>query len=128
MPLEVLWWADDLSAFTTGNKDAWKWTVMIMQPKFITREMVEEAVAEVARKKKPVVLSLVRFESFNEGKSAQTLYIGPFADEGQTIAKIHQFIADNGSQRVGKHHEIYLSDPRRTASEKLKTIIRQPMS
>lgn len=128
LPLEALWWADDMSAFATGDKDAWKWTVMIMQPEFISREMVEEAVEEVARKKKPVALPLVRFESFKEGKAAQILYIGPFADEGPTIEKVHLHIEDSGCRKVGKHHEIYLSDPRRTAPEKLKTIIRQPMS
>ena len=128
LPLEALWWSDDMDAFTTGNKDAWKWTVMIMQPEFITREMVKEATAEVARKKKPVSLPLLRFESFKEGKAAQILYIGPFSEEGPTIEKVHLFIADHGSQRVGKHHEIYLSDLRRTAPEKWKTIVRQPMS
>lgn len=127
MPLEGLWWADDMTAFATGNKGAWKWTLMIMQPEFITIEMVKEAIQEVARKKKPVSLPLVRFESFKEGKAAQTLYIGPFADEGPTIAKVHQFIEDNGFQRVGKHHEIYLSDLRRVAPGKWKTIVRQPM-
>lgn len=128
MPLEGLWWADDMSAFTTGDKDAWKWTLMIMQPEFITKEMVKEAIEEVARKKKPVSLPLVRFESFKEGKTAQILYVGPFSEEGPTIEKVHQFIQDKGCRRIGKHHEIYLSDPRRTAPEKLKTIIRQPMS
>jgi hypothetical protein len=128
LPLEALWWADDMSAFSTGNKDAWKWTVMIMQPEFVTREMVEEATAEVARKKKPVSLPLVRFEAFAEGKVAQILHIGPFSEEGPTIEKVHAFIAENGSRRVGKHHEIYLSDLRRTAPEKWKTIVRQPMS
>lgn len=128
LPLEALWWADDMSAFSTGKKDAWKWTVMIMQPEFITREMVEEAMAEVARKKKPVALPLVRFESFQEGKAAQILHIGPFSEEGPTIEKVHAFIEDNCGRRVGKHHEIYLSDLRRTAPEKWKTIVRQPMS
>ncbi len=127
LPLEALWWADDMSAFTTGNKDAWKWTIMIMQPEFITREMVKEAMEEVERKKKPVSLPLVRFESFKEGKAAQTLYIGPFSEEGPTIEKVHLFIKENGSQRSGKHHEIYLSDIRRAAPEKWKTIVRQPM-
>jgi hypothetical protein len=128
LPLEALWWSDDLSAFTTGNKDAWKWTVMIMQPEFITPAMVEEATKEVQRKKKPVSLPLVRFEAFNEGKAAQILHIGPFSSEGPTIEKVHAFIEDNGSQRRGKHHEIYLSDIRRAAPEKWKTIVRQPMS
>ena len=127
LPLEALWWADDMSAFTTGNKDAWKWTVMIMQPDFITTAMVAEATKEVQRKKKPVALPLVRFEAFNEGKAAQILHIGPFSSEGPTIEKVHAFIADNGSQRRGKHHEMYLSDMRRTAPEKWKTIVRQPM-
>jgi len=128
LPLEALWWADDMSAFTTGNKDAWKWTLMIMQPEFVTREMVKEATEEVARKKRPVSLSLVRFEVFKEGKAAQIMHIGPFSEEGPTIEKVHLFIEDNGSRRVGKHHEIYLSDIRRAAPEKWKTIVRQPMS
>ena len=128
LPLEALWWADDLSAFTTGNKDAWKWTLMIMQPEFVTGEMVKAATLEVARKKKPVSLPLVRFEAFTEGKAAQTLHIGPFSAEGPTIERVHALIEESGSQRVGKHHEIYLSDLRRTAPEKWKTIVRQPMS
>ncbi len=126
-PLEALWWADDMSVFTTGNKDAWKWTVMIMQPEFITPAMVEEATQEVARKKKPVSLPLARFESFAEGKAAQLLHIGPFAEEWPTIEKVHAVIEESGSQRVGKHHEIYLSDLRRAAPEKWKIIVRQPM-
>jgi hypothetical protein len=128
MPLEALWWADDMSAFSTGNKDAWKWTLMVMQPEFITRKMVEEATEEVRIKKKPVSLPFVRFEAFKEGKAAQIMHIGPFSDEGPTIEKVHSFIENNGSHRIGKHHEIYLSDTRRTAPEKWKIIIRQPMS
>jgi hypothetical protein len=128
LPLEALWWADDMATFVTGNKDAWKWTVMIMQPEFITHEMVEEATKEVHRKKKPVSLPLVRFEAFKEGKAAQIMHIGPFSDEGPTIEKVHSFIENNGSQRSGKHHEIYLSDIRRAAPETWKTIVRQPMS
>ena len=128
LPLEALWWSDDMSAFSTGNKDAWKWTLMIMQPEFITLKMINEATEEVERKKKPVALPLVRFEPIKEGKAAQILHIGPFSEEGPTIEKVHVFINDNGSHRVGKHHEIYLSDIRRTAPEKWKTIVRQPMS
>jgi hypothetical protein len=128
LPLEALWWADDMSAFTTGNKNDWKWTVMIMQPEFITQEMVETATLEVKRKKKPIALSLARFEAFREGKAAQTMHIGPFSEEGPTIEKVHLFIEENGSQRIGKHHEIYLSDIRRAAPDKWKTIVRQPMS
>jgi hypothetical protein len=128
LPLEALWWADDMSAFSTGNKDAWKWTLMIMQPEFITLKMVNEAMEEVIRKKKPASLPFVRFEAFKEGKAAQTMHIGPFSDEGPTIEKVHSFIENNGSSRMGKHHEIYLSDIRRAAPEKWKTIVRQPMS
>ncbi len=128
LPLEALWWADDMSAFNTGNKDAWKWTLMIMQPEFITLKMIEEARGEVQRKKKPVSLLLVRFEAFKEGKAAQIMHIGPFSDEGSTIEKVHSFIENNGSRRMGKHHEIYLSDIRRAAPGKWKTIVRQPMS
>ncbi len=127
LPLEALWWANDMSAFSTGNKDAWKWTLMIMQPEFVTPQMVEEAMKEVERKKKPASLPLVRFESFKEGKAAQIMHIGPFSEEGPTIEKVHLFIEDNGSHRVGKHHEIYLSDMRRATPEKWKTIVRQPM-
>lgn len=128
LPLEALWWADDMSAFAAGNKDDWKWTVMIMQPDFITREMIEIATKEVERKKKPVSLSLVRFESFKEGKAAQTMHIGPFSEEGPTVERVHLHIEENRSKRIGKHHEIYLSDIRRAAPEKWKTIVRQPMS
>lgn len=128
LPLEALWWADDMSAFAEGNKDDWKWTVMIMQPEFITKEMVEMAIKEVERKKRPASLPLVRFDSFKEGKAAQTMHIGPFSEEGPTIEKVHSFIKENRSQRIGKHHEIYLSDIRRAAPEKWKTIVRQPMS
>lgn len=127
-PLEALWWADDMSAFTTGDKDVWKWTVMIMQPEFITAQMVEKAMEDVKRKKSPVSLPLIRFETFKEGKAAQILHIGPFSEEGPTIERVHSYIENNGSQRIGKHHEIYLSDIRRAAPEKWKTIVRQPMS
>jgi len=128
LPLQALWWSDDPSAFTTGNKDAWKWTVMVMQPDFITPALVGAAINEVQRKKKLESLSLVRFQAFKEGKAAQILHIGPFSEEGPTIEKVHSFIENNASQRVGKHHEIYLSDLRRAAPEKWKTIVRQPMS
>lgn len=127
MPLEGLWWADDMSAFTANDKSAWKWTMMIMQPEFITEHMVAEAIENVRTKKNPTALDLLRFEAFDEGICAQTLHIGPFSEEGPTIEKVHQFIEEK-SERRGKHHEIYLSDIRRAAPEKWKTIIRQPMN
>ncbi|MES9828364.1 MAG: GyrI-like domain-containing protein [Candidatus Thiodiazotropha sp.] len=128
LPLEGLWWTDDMSAFSVENKDGWKWTLMIMQPELVTKEMVQNAIEQVKEKKNPVSLPLARFESFEEGKVAQIMHIGPFSEEGPTVEKVHSFIEENGSQRRGKHHEIYLSDIRRAAPEKWKTIIRQPMS
>jgi hypothetical protein len=128
LPLEALWWADDMSVFNTGEKDAWKWTAMIMQPELITASMVEESRKAVQMKKSPVSLPLVRFEAFWEGKAAQMLHVGPFSEEGPAIEKVHAFIESSGNRREGKHHEIYLSDIRRAAPEKWKTIVRQPMS
>ena len=126
MPLEGLWWADDMTAFTSGDRSAWKWTMMIMQPDFVTSEMIETATATVQKKKNPAALPLVRFEPFSEGRCAQILHIGPFSTEGPTIERVHAHI-DAVGQRRGKHHEIYLSDIRRAAPEKWKTVIRQPM-
>ena len=128
LPLEGLWWADDMSSFIKDKKDDWKWTLMIMQPELITNEMVVEAVNQVRVKKNPTSLPLVRFESINEGKVAQIMHIGPFSEEGPTVQKLHSFIKDSGKKLIGKHHEVYLSDIRRAAPEKWKTIIRQPMS
>jgi hypothetical protein len=126
MPLEGLWWADDMSQFSLDRRDDWKWTVMIMQPEFVTHTLIDKGIGE-AQKKKRVDFSKVRFERFAEGKSAQILHIGPFSEEGPTVEKIHRFIKENGFTMTGKHHEIYLSDIRKSAPEKWKTIIRQPM-
>ena len=128
MPLEALWWADDMTAFTTGNKDAWYWTLMVMQPEFVTAEMVDAAITAVRKKKNPPALPLVRFEPFAEGACAQIMHIGPFSEEGPNIEKVHRFIESSGGKLRGKHHEIYLSDIRRAAPEKWKAIVRQPMS
>lgn len=127
MPLEGLWWADDMSAFTSGDKSSWKWTMMIMQPDFVTAEMVRTAAEEVRRKKNPVALDRVRFEAFEEGPCAQILHVGPFSEEGPTIQRLHQHIKDTGRNLRGRHHEIYLSDVRRADPAKWRTIIRQPM-
>lgn len=126
MPLEGLWWADDMSQFATGDKSNWLWTMMIVQPPFITQEMAEATIAEVKKKKNPAAISRLRMEAFTEGKCAQALHIGPFSTEAPTIAKVHLFIESNGGKLHGKHHEIYLSDIRKAAPEKWKTIIRQP--
>lgn len=127
MPLEGLWWADDMSSFSVDDKSNWKWTMMIMQPAFITREMVDKAVEEVRRRKKLVALAEIRFASLSEETCAQIMHIGPFSAEGPTIERLHKFIAHAGCKPSGKHHEIYLSDIRKADPEKWKTVIRQPM-
>ena len=130
MPLEGLWWSDDMSDFKESRRDRWHWTYMIMQPDFITPAMVEKAIGEVRRKKKPAAIDKVKFESLVEGKAAQIMHIGPYSAEGPNIMRLHSFITDAGYSFDGmtqKHHEIYLSDPRKSAPEKMKTIIRQPV-
>jgi hypothetical protein len=126
-PSEGLWWMDDMSEFTLANKDRWQWTIMIMQPDEVTQEIVEAAQEELGRKKDLSALSKLRYERYNEGLAVQIMYLGAYADEGPTIAKMHDFVHENGYDFNGKHHEIYLSDPRRTAPDKLKTVIRQPV-
>ncbi|HEY6554423.1 MAG TPA: GyrI-like domain-containing protein [Vicinamibacteria bacterium] len=127
MPLEGLWWAEDMSKFSTEDKSNWLWTMMIAQPPFITPAIVESGVAEARRKKNPVALARLRFEELSEGQCAQIMHIGPFNEEAPNIAKVHDFIAGRGSRLHGKHHEIYLSDIRKVAPAKWKTVIRQPM-
>ncbi len=126
-PLEALWWADDMSDFLAARRDNWKWTAMIMQPPYVGEEIFERSREELKKKKDPPAISQARFETFHEGLSAQMMYIGPFAEEGPVIERLHAYIAESGHVLGGKHHEIYLSDFRRTAPEKLKTVIRQPM-
>ena len=127
-PLEGLWWSDDMGAFVMDRKDEWKWTIMIVQPPHISAEMVEEARRKAAAKEgASPALPKVRFEPYHEGLSAQTMHIGPFSAERPTIEKIHGYIAETGHGLRGKHHEIYLSDPRKTKPERLKTVVRQPM-
>lgn len=127
MPLEGLWWADDMSVFHTDDKSAWKWTMMIMQPDFITSIQVDKAIETVTKKKNLLALAKLRFASFTEGPAAQILHIGPFSEEGPTIERVHNFIDERGV-KSGKHHEIYLSDIRRADPKKWKTVIRQPFT
>lgn len=128
LPLEGLWWAEDMSDFINDNKSNWIWTMMIMQPEYVNDNLVQVAVSQVKEKKKLPAIDKVTFKSFEEGKCAQTLHIGPFSEEGPTVEKVHAFITDSGHKITGKHHEIYLTDIRRAAPENWKTIIRQPMS
>jgi hypothetical protein len=128
MPLEGLWWVPDMSRFTIENTSDWSWTAMIMQPEPVTAEIVRAARRKAAAKKSLPALELLRLERFREGLAAQIMHLGPYADEGPTIAQLHAFIAEQGYAPTGKHHEIYLSDPTRSAPEKLKTLIRQPVA
>jgi hypothetical protein len=126
MPLEGLWWADDLNAFITNDRSQWLWTMMILQPDFVADATINTAIAEVRKKKNLPGLNRLRLETYKEGRCAQILHVGPFTEEGPTVERLHDFI-DARAKRRGKHHEIYLSDIRRAAPEKWKTIIRQPM-
>ncbi len=126
LPLEALWSADDPTAFTEGRKDEWCWSAMIMQPELIDEELYAQAIAQVTKKKSLAALEKLRFESFTEGQAAQTLHLGPFSEEGPTVERVHQFIASEGRVLCGRHHEIYLSDIRKAAPAKWKTVIRQP--
>ena len=127
-PLEGLWWAEDMETLTTGrDKSAWDWTMMIMQPEWVTQEMLEEALRQVEKKKLPALPKL-RLEAYHEGLSVQIMHIGSYDDEAPTLDRMHhEFIPANGYEMAGKHHEIYLSDPRKVAPEKLKIVLRQPI-
>lgn len=130
MPLEGLWWMEDMTKFSVENKKDWLWTMIIMQPDFVTKEMFKKAVVEVKSKKQLVSIDKIKFITINEGLSGQIMHLGPFSKEKPTIEKLHNFIKEKGHTFNGnkqKHHEIYLSDMRKTAPEKLKTILRQPV-
>ena len=130
-PLEGLWWADNMNDFTEGNRDKWKWTMMIMIPEWISLDMINEAIS-ITKKKKPELSELLpklRLEKYKEGKAAQIMHIGPYSEEGPTVQKVHDFIQKEGGKFDGlkhKHHEIYLSDPRKANPATMKTVIRQP--
>jgi hypothetical protein len=128
MVLEALWWAENMKVFMpeTADRNKWQWTVIMLLPDFITRKDFENAVAAAQKKKDNPALSKVRFESFTEGKSAQIMHIGPYSAEGPNIQKLHHKIVEIGGKLSGKHHEIYLSDPRRVTPDKMKTVVRQP--
>ena len=126
-PLEGLWWAEDMTTFAVEEKSAYLWTLMIRQPAEVTQNLLEEILVEVAEKKQLPIVHELRLERIAEGPVAQILHVGPYAMEGPTIERLHTFIAQRGLTLRGKHHEIYLGDPRRAAPERLKTIIRQPV-
>lgn len=128
MPLESLWWTKNMADFSEKNKNDWLWSAMIMQPAVVTAKRFAEAIELVKNKKPPKLLNKVRFEVYDEGRAAQVLHVGPYAEEGPTIKRLHAFIRQQGGKldAAKHHHEIYLGDPRRTDPSRLKTLIRQP--
>ncbi|MBH0116492.1 GyrI-like domain-containing protein [Salinibacterium sp. NG253] len=133
-PLEALWWAEDMAAFTSGrDKSQWDWTAMILAPEWITPTMFEDAVASVVAKSKtpenlPASLGKVRLETLDEGLCVQTLHLGPYDDESEILAQMHnEFIPKQGLRMTGKHHEIYFNDFRKVEASKLRTLLRQPV-
>ena len=130
MPLEALWWSHDMQSFTSErDKSRWDWTLMNLVPDWITHEHFDSARRAVARKGGATVIDALRLERIEEGLSVQTLHVGSYDDEGPVLESMHnEFIPAHALQLTGKHHEIYLSDPRRTDPDKLKTILRQPVA
>jgi hypothetical protein len=127
-PLSGLWCAEDITAFSAGRRDEWRWTLMILQPDAVTPELLEKAKAKLAAKKPAALFAgQARLDVLHEGTAVQILHIGSYSAEGPTIARLHDFMEENGYTFNGRHHEIYLGDPRRGQPEKLKTIIRQPV-
>lgn len=128
-PLEGLWWSENYANFTTArNKSTWDWTMMIMQPDWIVPALYQRALEEVQQKKKLPSLPKLRMERYQEGLSVQILHIGSYDDEGPVLNRLHQkWLPQQGYAENGKHHEIYLSDPRRVEQAKLKTVLRQPI-
>jgi hypothetical protein len=128
LPLEGLWYAEEMVQFSLERRDLWQWTLMIRQPPFVTSNLVRLALEQVAQKKQLAEVDRMKFLKYKEGLAAQIMHVGPYATEGPAVARLHTFISTKGGQLRGQHHEIYLSDPRRTAPEKLKTILRQPIA
>ncbi|MEH1027317.1 GyrI-like domain-containing protein [Micromonospora profundi] len=129
-PLEGLWWAEDMASFTAArDKSLWSWTLLLMVPDWIDRTMFTAAVEQVTVKSRPARLADVRLETLSEGRCVQTLHVGSFDDEADVLARMHhEFIPGEGLQLAGDHHEIYLSDFRRVAPERQRTILRQPVT
>lgn len=141
-PLEGLWDSPEVrkglegvteeeawvQAFKAADREAWEWTAMIRQPDWVTSEMVQEAKGKAGAERTLPGLDRLRLESYREGLSVQILHVGPYADEAPTLARLHtRYLPGNGLTEAGRHHEIYLSDPRRTAPGRLRTILRQPV-
>jgi hypothetical protein len=127
-PLEGLWWVEGEKPFTFDvPKEDYRWTVMIMQPAFVTQELVNKAVEDQFKKKGNPAFKILRFEEMAEGKAVQIMHVGPYSEEPASLAKMEDLADRQGYRFHGKHHEIYLGDPRRTKPEKLRTVLRHPV-
>lgn len=128
MPLEALWSAADMRAFTTQrDKSQWDWTLLMLVPDWIDQRMLAAATDAVRAKSAPARLDEIRLATLAEGRCVQTLHVGPFDDEGPVLERMHAWIDARGLRPSGMHHEIYLSDARRMEPAKLHTILRQPV-
>ena len=126
-PLEGLWTADDPGTFVRRKKDAWRWTLLVLQPGWVGADLVADVTATVRRTKDLPALDRTGLRTLTEGRSVQTLHVGPYDDEGPVLEEMHErFIPGAGLRMTGRHHEVYLGDPRRTSPERLRTILRQP--
>lgn len=129
-PVEGLWWGDDPTptlADLQRDRDSWNWTLMIAMPDAVTADDVATALEAAARKKDLPAAPLLRLERFEEGLAAQIMHVGPYSEEAPTIERLHEWVAAEGYELRGRHHEIYMGDPRRTAPERLKTVLRHPV-
>ena len=128
MPLEGLWWADDMSRFSVDAKDEWRWTLMISLPDAVAQVDAAAVLARTSSEKGLPAGDRVRLEQFGDGDAAQVLHVGPMTTEPATIAGLHDFVEEQGLALAGRHHEIYLSDMRKGDPERWRTIIRQPVA
>lgn len=127
-PLEGLWWMDNNEDFVLENKDDWQWTMMIRQPEFVTEDVLKLAIEAVKKKKSNPRIDEIRVEEYEEGTSVQLMHIGPYSEEHENIMRMHKYAEEQGYKLHSKHHEIYLSDPRKSKPENLKTVLRQPIT
>jgi hypothetical protein len=138
MALEAIWWVEG-GRFDLSRPEDWCWRAMIMQPDLVTPEMFDEALTKLRKKRPSPALDLLRLERYHEGLAVQMMHVGPYADEPATVARMQAFAGEQGLEErhdhvrksgqlaVYDHHEIYLGDPRRSAPEKLKTVVRHPV-
>ncbi|HOX37330.1 MAG TPA: GyrI-like domain-containing protein [Candidatus Brocadiia bacterium] len=126
-PPEGVFWTEEDGSIRIKDKAAWKWTLMIMQPDFVTKELVSEAKIQLTEKKDPPGLATLRYERDPGGKAVTMTHLGPYCEEGRTIEKMRALAESEGYVLCGKHREIYMNDPRRVKPEKIKAVLRHPV-